>query len=165
MKSNIPVDWHKSHSSTPWPWPSFSNSKCCNFSCLVNVLLTLREIEQTLLLPSNRNSCILPSHGATANVHRDLDLNFQRQILFMNISIYQRISQMANRWSQTSNGFSIRCAGDNTILSFNPQILLPFPHFLGGVENMYSQFLVNWVFWDFCGLWWIMVKVLEIYKK
>ena len=64
--------------------------------------------------------------------------------------------------SQNSNGSSIRCAGDNIIVSF-PTILLPFPPFPGADENTYSQFsrkLFNK--FDNCLR---MIKVVEFYKS
>ena len=83
----------------------------------------------------------LPSNGATANVaHRDLDLNLQaHDFVIVNISIYQRISQMTIDSRKISRDFQTGVFGNMQIYHF-PRILLPFPPFPDGVENTYSQF-------------------------
>ena len=110
------------------------------FSCL-GISRKQWKIEQTLLLPSDRKSCIC---------HRKVPLQmlyivtltyiFKGTNLFIvNISLYQRISQTAIDIRKLPTNFQSGVIVENARLT-SPKILLPFPPFPGGAENTYRQF-------------------------
>ena len=83
-------------------------------------------MEQTLLLPSDKEVMYLPSNGATVNVvHHDTDLYFQvHEFLIVNISIYVDISMNLATAIDSRNG----CAGTIPVY-LSQKILLPFHNF------------------------------------
>ena len=93
MESNISNRMEQVLFSPHWSWPSFSRS---NFRHVIWFANSRKwwEIEQTLLLPSDRQLCICYRNGAIVNgIYRDLELDFQGH-------------KMLNyrRWHSPSNG-------------------------------------------------------------